>query len=251
MDSPRKEIAVQLSSAAKRNLALFTLCVGPLALTGCQTSMNGAAPTATFAQNRGWVVERVAPANDTPYCVAYRPSGLQDLTFVATPRNTGVALSRVGVAMQSGAVYDFNVSFDGGQTRGLKSKPGGGMLVAPLGERDVGRLLSRFASASSAMVSVPALGVRKRYDLDGSTWAISKLSECAHGAPARFPKAATPTKPTAPSKSTTPTDLDAAPADAPTPSQAPAPASAAPAAPAPTTGGVDLDMDIKQGVDLD
>lgn len=238
---------MQLSSAAKRNIALITLCAGPLVLTGCQTSMNGAAPTAVFAQSRGWTVERVAPANDTPYCVAYRPTGLQDLTFVATPRNTGVALSRVGVAMQSGAVYDFNVSFDGGPNRGLRAKPGGGMLVAPLGEQDVGRLLSRFANASSATLTVPGLGVRKRYDLDGSTWAISKLSECAHGVPARLPKsAATPTKPAAPSKTTAPVDLDAAPAAAPTSPQVPAQAPVAP-----TTGGVDLDMDIKQGVNLD
>lgn len=240
-----------LSSAACRNAALIAICAGPL-LAGCQTAMNGQAVATSFAQNRGWVVERVAPLNDAPYCVAYRPSGAQDLTFLATTRNTGVALSRVGMMMQSGAVYDFNVAFDGGQTRGLKSKPGGGMLVAPLGDRDIGKHLSRFATAGSVALSVPGLGVRKRYDLDGSTWAISKLSECVHGAPARFPKsAAAPAKPSPQPRPGVALDAPPtveAPATPTVPAPTPAPASSVPA---PSSGGADLDMDIKQGVDLD
>jgi hypothetical protein len=246
---------MNLLTRGRKSLLVALACGAPL-LAGCQT-VRGPQSVAVFAQNRGWVVEHVSAVGQTPYCIAARRAGAPELAFIATPTNTGVALTRIGTPIAVGAVLDFNVVFDNGSVRGLKSRSSDGFLLAPLGEQDIGIVLGRFSAASTATISVPALNVRKRYDLEGSAWAINKLSECARGVPARLPRQSAPVRP-APAKPSTQPDSIAAPQNLdPTPSapsssapvSVPAPV-AAPAAPA-RSGGIDLDMDLKQAVDLD
>ena len=259
---------MSLLTKGKKSLLIALACGGSL-LAGCQT-IRGPQSFTVFAQNRGWVVEQVTAVGQTPYCVASRRTGALDLTFIATPTSTGVALARIGAQIPPGAILDFNVAFDNGPVRGLKSRSSDGLLIAPLGEQDVGTVLGRFSAASTTTITVPALSVRKRYDLEGSAWAINKLSECARGVPARLPRQSAPTtrpadtdKPSKAGKPSTQPDSIAAPQSAPPASSAPstpaptaAPTPTAPATPAPTSaparsGGIDLDMDLKQAVDLD
>lgn len=250
---------MNLLTRGRKNLLIALACGAPL-LAGCQT-VRGPQSVAVFAQNRGWVVEHVSAFGQTPYCVASRRTGAPDLAFIATPTNTGVALARIGALIPAGAILDFNVAFDNGSVRGLKSRSSDGLLIAPLGEQDVGTVLGRFSAASTTTISVPAVNVRKRYDLEGSAWAISKLSECARGVPARLPRQSAPVRPAPAKPSTQPDSIAApqivdpvpaspspsAPVSAPAPVAAPAPSTAAPA----RSGGIDLDMDLKQAVDLD
>lgn len=241
-----------MSSFQKTGRTAFALslaCAGVL-LAGCQTTgprgpaahQAATLPPVVVAQSRGWLVERYVATGPggIPYCVASHQSAGPDVAFVATSTSTGVIV-KVGTPLVQGAVYDLTVAFDGGSARSLRGKPMGPlMLTAVLGGPDVGGVLSRFASASSIAVTVPNIGLRSRFDLDGSTWAINKLSECMHGVPARI-KA--PVKPTErPSASPAPTAPSAG-----KPSEKPAGDLIAPAKPSSDA----VDLDLQQPVDLD
>ncbi|MFS2013402.1 hypothetical protein ACCD06_26650 [Azospirillum sp. CT11-132] len=257
-----------ISTAGRAGILLALACSLPL-LASCQTVRRPYpeiyVPSAIYAQQRGWLVERYTPTNPgaVPYCVASKQSPAQELAFIATRTNTGLSMNKTGVPVMATATYPIEIVFDSGNVHHVQAKPGGfGMLIAPLGGPEVGAVLSRFASAGTVALAVPGLGIRKLYDLDGSSWAIGKLSECI-GAPSRTKHA--PTKPAPGSvQSGGPSPSGKAPSAGPAPqletiapetpasaySPAPAPAqSPAPAAPA--SGGIDLDMQIDQPIDLD
>lgn len=257
-----------ISTAGRAGILLALACGLPL-LASCQTARGpvypGAfVPSAIFAQQRGWLVERYTPTNPgaVPYCVASKQSPAQELAFIATRSNTGLSMNKTGVPVMAGATYPIEIVFDSGKIHHVQARPAGfGMLIAPLGGPDVGAVLSRFASADTVALGVPGLGIRKLYELDGSSWAIGKLSECI-GAPSR-PKQApnhTPNHGPGPSQPAAPSAPGKAPSAGPAPQLEPiAPATPAPAyspAPAPAqsapaSGGIDLDMQIDQPIDLD
>lgn len=255
-----------ISTAGRAGILLALACSLPL-LASCQTVRRPYpetyVPSAIYAQQRGWLVERYTPTNPgaLPYCVASKQSPAQELAFMATRTNTGLAMNKTGVPVMAGATYPIEIVFDSGKVHHVQAKPGGiGMLIAPLGGPDVGAVLSRFASAGTVALAVPGLGIRKLYDLDGSSWAIGKLSECI-GAPSRPKHAPKPVPPAGPSTSGKEPPVAPAPqletiapetpapaySPAPPPSQSPTPAPA----PAPASGGIDLDMQIDQPIDLD
>ncbi|WP_434622585.1 hypothetical protein [Azospirillum sp. B2RO_4] len=252
-----------ISAAGRAGILLALACSLPL-LASCQTSRGpvypGAfVPTAIYAQQRGWLIERYTPTNPgaVPYCVASKQSPAQELAFIATRSNTGLSMNKTGVPVTAGATYPIEIVFDSGKVHHVQARPGGfGMLIAPLGGPDVGTVLSRFASADTVALAVPGLGIRKLYELDGSSWAIGKLSECI-GAPSR-PKHATSKPAPGPAPGKAPPAGPAPqlepiapepPAPGYNPAPAPTPAPSAPAAPA--SGGIDLDMQIDQPIDLD
>lgn len=260
-----------ISTAGRAGILLALACSLPL-LASCQTGRgpvypSNFVPTAIYAQQRGWLVERYTPTNPgaVPYCVASKQSPAQELAFIATRSNTGLAMNKTGVPVMAGAAYPIEVVFDSGNIHHVQARPGGfGMLIAPLGGPDVGSVLSRFASADTVSLAVPGLGIRKLYELDGSSWAIGKLAECI-GAPSRPKHAPKPTPgPAQPGPSAPGKAPSAGPAPqlepiapqtpAPAYSPAPAPAQSVPPAPAaPASGGIDLDLDmqIDQPIDLD
>ena len=257
-----------ISTAGRAGILLALACSLPL-LASCQTGRgpvypSNFVPTAIYAQQRGWLVERYTPTNPgaVPYCVASKQSPAQELAFIATRSNTGLAMNKTGVPVMAGAAYPIEVVFDSGKIHHVQARPGGfGMLIAPLGGPDVGAVLSRFASADTVALAVPGLGIRKLYELDGSSWAIGKLAECI-GAPSRpkhapkpTPGPAQPGGPSAPGKAPSAgpaPQLELIAPQTPAPAYSPAPPQSAPPAPAaPASGGIDLDMQIDQPIDLD
>ncbi len=256
-----------ISIAGRSGTLVVLACSLPL-LVGCQTGPRGPVtqssviPSAIYAQQRGWLVERYLPTgpNAVSYCVASRQAPSQELAFIATRSNTGIAMNKTGVPLMPGRTYQIEVVFDSGSIHQVQAKPGGiGMLVASIGGPDVGAVLSRFASADTLALAVPALGIRKLYDLEGSSWAIGKLSECI-GVPPRAKPAPRPAQPgpssttgkvpsaaAKPSEGASPSPLSETPAPVNSVLPAPVPKSVPPS----PSGGIDLDMELHQPVDLD